>query len=150
MILENSEPFTHFQPTKDRITLMMKSTTTFNPDKKETLTYGECLGPAMKITDEADARQYFEGYVAFIEKAFKKEPRQDEKTAADVARINLGYYAGYYDSETRERVERLFKCAHPVFGSIKTNGAPTSRKPLTQGNEWAGKLILSLPLNEKQ
>jgi hypothetical protein len=33
--------------------------TKFNPENKEALTYGECLDPAMKITDEADAKQYF-------------------------------------------------------------------------------------------
>lgn len=118
----------------------MSSTTTFNPEKKDTLTYGECLGPAMKITDESDAEQYFADYVAFIEKALEKEPRTDNKTAAEIARINLGYYAGYYDNETRERVERLFKCSHPVFGSIKANGAPSAEEAFAAGKRMAGAL----------
>lgn len=98
--------------------------TKFNPENKKTLSYGECLGPAMTITNETDAAQYLADYVAFIQKHLDNEPRNDGKTAADVARINLGYYAGYYGNETRERVERLFKCSHPIFGSIAKEGAP--------------------------
>jgi hypothetical protein len=90
--------------------------TKFNPDNKPSLTYGECLGPAMKITDQADADQYFADYVKFIEAALAREPRTDGKTAAEIAKINLGYYAGYYDGETMERVNRLFSCYHSIFG----------------------------------
>jgi hypothetical protein len=50
-----------------------------------------------------------------------------------VERHNLGYFAGYYDNETRERVERLFKCSHPIFGSIAKNGAPTAKEALAAG-----------------
>lgn len=99
--------------------------TKFNPHNKDVLTYGECLGPAMKITDQSDAEQYLADYVAFIQKALDRNPREDGKTALDIAKINLGYYAGYYDDETRRRVERLFKCDHPVYGAIAENGAPT-------------------------
>lgn len=38
--------------------------------------------------------------------------------AETIERTNLGYFAGYYSHATRERVERLFRCAHPFFGSI--------------------------------
>ena len=107
--------------------------TKFNPDNKDTMTYRECLGPAMEITDEADAAQYFADYVSFIQKALDKEPRNDEMTAAQIAKINLGYYAGYYDAETRERVERLFSCTHPVFGGIAEKGAPTTEEAFSAG-----------------
>jgi hypothetical protein len=107
--------------------------TKFNPEGKTVLTYGECLGPAMSITDEADAQQYFAEYVAHIDKALASEPREDGKTAEQIARINLGYYAGYYSNETRSRVERLFSCSHPVFGSIRQNGAPTADEALAAG-----------------
>lgn len=40
----------------------------FNPENKQELTYGECLEPAMKITDPEDAKQYKEAYIKFIEK----------------------------------------------------------------------------------
>ncbi len=49
--------------------------------------------------------------------------------AEEIERANLGYWAGYYRPETRERVERLFRCAHPFFGSIAEKGPPTPEQP---------------------
>ncbi|MEM1083263.1 MAG: hypothetical protein AAGI48_04010 [Verrucomicrobiota bacterium] len=106
--------------------------TKFNPNNKETLTYAESLGPAMAITDPEDAQQYLGDYIDFIQRALDKEPRGDNRTAAEIAAINLGYYAGYYDQETRERVERLFDCSHPVFGRAE-DGAPTPKEALAAG-----------------
>lgn len=111
--------------------------TKFNPENKSSLTYGECLGPAMEITDEDDAKQYFKDYVAFIQRALDVESSERGETAEEVARINLGYYAGYYSNDTRERVERLFACAHPVFGKIATNGAPTAEEAFEAGRNMA-------------
>lgn len=112
--------------------------TKFNPDGKETLTYGECLGPAMQITDEADAQQYLADYVAYIQRALDREPRTDGMTAAQIAATNLGYYAGYYDHETRVRVERLFHCAHPIFGSAAQH-KPTTEEAFAAGVAAASK-----------
>jgi hypothetical protein len=69
--------------------------TKFNPENKKVLTYGECLGPAMEITNEIDAKQYLLYYVSFIQKEINKNPR-DDMTAEQIAKTNLGYYAGYY------------------------------------------------------
>lgn len=105
--------------------------TKFNPENKETLTYGECLEPAMKITDPEDAAQYLKAYIQFQEKYMQEA--SGNHTAEEVCKINLGYFAGYYSEETRERVERLFMCSHPILGSIKSNGSPTTEKALTLG-----------------
>ncbi len=114
--------------------------TKFNPDNKKTLTYGECLGPAMEITDAEDARQYLADYVAFIQRALDKEPRHDGKTSEEIARINLGYYAGYYDHQTRERVERVFDCTHPIFGSAAKH-KPTEEEAFNAGVARASTII---------
>jgi hypothetical protein len=111
--------------------------TEFNPENKDTLTIGETLGPAMEITDPEDAQQYFIDYVAHIQKFLDKEPRDDDMTAEEIAKTNLGYFAGYYDNETRERVEKLFTCAHPIFGSIKDVGPPTPEQAFKMGEDLA-------------
>lgn len=98
--------------------------TKFNPENKETITYVECLDPAMGITDPADARQYFDAYCKYISTYLKNGVRESGKTAQEIARVNLGYFAGYYSNETRENVERLFSCSRPVFGNI-TDGIPS-------------------------
>ena len=86
--------------------------TPFNPENKESLTYTEALAPAMTITEQADADQYLAAYIAYTEKF---SPFEGGKTAEDVAKINLGYYAGYYGSDVQERVNRLFLTKHPIF-----------------------------------
>lgn len=94
------------------------------------ITIGEKYGPAMKITDQAEADVYFE---KCVEHTMGHGKSREE--AERIERSNLGYYAGYYDSETRERVERLFRCSHPVFGSIAQNGPPTAEEAFRKGFE---------------
>lgn len=89
----------------------------------EKITIGDKYGPAMQITDQAEADAYFEKCVRHM---MRYRPcARDE--AERIERMNLGYFAGYYDSETRERVERLFRCSHPVFGSIAERGPAHTR-----------------------
>jgi len=57
----------------------------------------------------------------------------DKAEAERIERSNLGYYAGYYDSETMARVNRLFKTTHPIFGD--TN--PTPAEAFEAGKKMA-------------
>ena len=99
------------------------------PDK---ITAREKYGPAMEITDQAKADAYFE---ACVKHCMQFDRIRAE--AEEIERANLGYYAGYYDFKTRQRVERLFDAVHPVFGSV-ANGEPTSEEAFTAGATWAG------------
>ena len=90
--------------------------TNFNPESKDVLTYGECLKPAMEITDIENAKQYLNYYVDYIQKHLDKEPINDEMTTLEIAKSNLGYFAGYYDSKVVKRVNELFNTKHPIFG----------------------------------
>lgn len=109
--------------------------TKFNPQNKIKLTYGECLSPAMEITDKADAIQYLRGYINFTQNHLDNHPNSDGKTAEQICKTNLGYYAGYYNDETRQRVEELFECSHPIFGSIEDNGSPSAIEAFNKGKE---------------
>ena len=109
----------------------------FNPLGKESLTAGECLEPAMEIKNKKEAMQYKRDYIAYIQADLDKNP--NELTAEQIANSNLGYFAGYYSNEVRKRVEELFECAHPIFGSIKQNGAPTAAQAFRIGQERAEK-----------
>lgn len=107
--------------------------TKFNPENKETLTYGECLGPAMRITEQEDADQYLSSYTSYIQKTLDKNPSNNNRTASEIAKGNLGYYAGYHSVETRGRIEKLFMTQHPIFGSIEKNGTPTIQEAFDKG-----------------
>jgi hypothetical protein len=99
---------------------------------KVNATVGEAYHAAMKITDKEEARVYFEALVERNMRCSKHTREEAEK----IERSNLGYFAGYFDNETRERVERLFCCAHPVFGAISEKGAPTPEEAFRMGQEY--------------
>ncbi len=86
---------------------------------KHIITTGEKYGRAMAITDQTEADRYFQ---ECIEHSMAHGNSHEE--AERIEKSNLGYWAGYYDDATRERVERLFKCAHPIFGAFADNGVP--------------------------
>lgn len=96
---------------------------------KDQITFGQKYDPAMSITDQADADAYFEECVQHTMRVSGKFREEAERTE----RHNLGYWAGYYSHEVRERVERLFRCAHPIFGSIAKNGPPSVQECFEAG-----------------
>jgi len=86
---------------------------------KKEMTIGEKYSPAMEIKTQKEADAYFEKCVQH-NMGFGNTREEAEK----VERCNLGYFAGYYDVETRERVERLFGAVHPIFGSASNPITP--------------------------
>jgi hypothetical protein len=90
----------------------------------EHVTIGKKYGPAMEITDAAEAAEYFEACVVHNMR-FGSTREEAEKTE----RANLGYYAGYYDDATAQRVLALFGAAHPIFGAVR----PTAEEAFAAG-----------------
>ena len=95
----------------------------------------ELYDAAMGVKNQAEADVLFKALVA---EAIRLSPQLWQREAERIQRLNLGYWAGYYGNETRERVERLFKCEHPVFGKIAEKGPPTPEQAFKAGVE-AGK-----------
>lgn len=89
----------------------------FNPED-------EVLRIAVEITNPAEAKQYLKDYIKYIQSEIDKAPERKGENAEQIAKSNIGYFAGYYDNKVRERVEELYSCAHPIFGPIKERGAP--------------------------
>lgn len=94
------------------------------------ITIGDKYSPAMTITDQAEADRYFEECV--LHSMMFGNSREK---AEDIERQNLGYFVGYCSAETRERVERLFRCKHPIFGSIAENGQSRAALAFSLGRE---------------
>lgn len=112
--------------------------TKFNADDKKDLTYGDCLDPAMKITEQEDADQYLKDYIAYIQTHLDKEKGPHKNTAEEIAKINLGYYAGYGSNDLCKRVEKLFRCSHPIFGKAE-EGIPTAKEAFELGRKMGAK-----------
>ena len=110
--------------------------TKFNPENKDALTTGDLMKPAMTITTQKDADQYMEAYIEYI---LIRNTEMKRVKAQSIVKENLGYWAGYYDAETRERVEKLFDTKHPVFGKFIENGSPTFKEAFNAGFTLAEK-----------
>ena len=61
----------------------------------------------------------------------------ERPTAEAWVRRDIAYATGRYDHATRRRVEKLYKCAHPLFGAIEANAPPTPEQASTMGRELA-------------
>lgn len=93
------------------------------------VTIGDKYRPAMKITEPEEAEQYLEACVLHSMTVSGCSRERAVKTE----KANL---AGYYDNETRERVERLFHCSHPIFGRV-SDGMPTPQEAFDAGKKLA-------------
>jgi hypothetical protein len=97
------------------------------------ITIGDKYMPAMEITDQAAADVYFARCVDHNLRACEAEGVARTREEAEAQeRVNLGYFAGYYAHSTRARVERLFKCAHPIFGPA-AEGLPSPEEAFEAG-----------------
>lgn len=103
------------------------------PDwSKKVLTYREILDPAMEVKTQEEAANYFENYVSYLMKYYL----EDRKRAEEAAKVNIGYWAGYYSSETATRVYDLFGFGHPIFGRSR----PSFGEALTIGKRLAERM----------
>ena len=99
------------------------------------MTIGEMYDPAMEITDQQEADEYFEACVQRGVTFFG----QTLEEATRIQRGNLGYYAGYCDTETMQRINRLFKTTHPIFGDTQ----PTAEEAVEAGKRLATNFVES-------
>lgn len=93
------------------------------------------LGPAMEITDQNDADRYLTALINYHERLGKVS----HEAAVHMAKVNLGYYAGYHDQETMSRVNRLFDTQHPIFGTstpTAEEAIETGKRMATGGGRW--------------
>jgi hypothetical protein len=75
------------------------------------ITIGEKYDPAMEITHKEEASKYLE---KCVEHTMRFGKTREE--AMEIELSNIGYYAGYYNQETANRVKELFGAVHPIFG----------------------------------
>jgi hypothetical protein len=95
---------------------------------------------AMATVDQKEADALLESLVSLC----RVETGLSHEEALEIQRSNLGYIAGYYSAGTRERVERLFSCAHPFFGAIAEKGQPTAEEAFEIGKRLGLKLKMAV------
>lgn len=93
--------------------------------------YKDLLERAMKVDSKASASQILESII----RVSMRQNNLSRAKAMKYAKENLAYYAGYYDDDTRRRVEKFFECEHPFFGSIEKYGPPTPEEAFAMGQK---------------
>lgn len=93
------------------------------------MNYSELYDPAMEVQTKEEAEACFK----VIQDRYSEDgvyPEISEK----IIKTNLGYWAAYGNAERRERIE------HPIFGSIKEMGSPTTKEAFDLGMNRAMKV----------
>ena len=100
------------------------------------LTLGEKYTPAMHVADQDEADVYLAACVEHNLRLCERDGvTRTQEEAEGIERVNIGYWSGYYDLETRTRVERLFRCVHPLFGPVALAKTLTTAEILSMGRE---------------
>lgn len=84
------------------------------------------------VSTKGDAAALLQQLADLYEKELDLTPQR----AMHEAKVDVGYFAGYFDHSERDRIERLFGTEHPVFGSIENNGEPSPTEALRIGIEF--------------
>lgn len=81
---------------------------------KELTTIGKVFDEALRLakTNKDEAQDFFYEYVNHI--SFVNKYSWDK--SIEIAKSNLGYFAGYYDQETCDIIYKTYQCSHPIFG----------------------------------
>jgi hypothetical protein len=109
------------------------------PTLRDGMTTGELYGPAMKITDQDTADEYFAALIKHSQEQLSEHGKDISKEQiAEMIRNNLGYFAGYHGPAVRERVATLFGAQHPIFGVDTV----TAAQAFERGRQLAEELVL--------
>jgi hypothetical protein len=88
------------------------------------------LDDAMRAQTQDQAVLHLARIVGFLSTHW---PDHTPEEIVTIALDNLGYWAGYAGRETRARVERLYGCEHPIFGTLAEHGEPSAELALEIG-----------------
>lgn len=89
---------------------------------KELKTYPEIIDCALALEGE-NQRQFVDEY---------------KKTGGPCALQNVGYFAGYYDTRTAERILEIFETKHPIFGAKMPSAKDAYEMGLAAGAKAKG------------
>jgi hypothetical protein len=109
--------------------------------KVETPDFQSLLERSMQVTEQHEADAILELWVQYMARAAGLPGEVDDEHRANsllLARDHIGYYSGYHSIEVQARVERLFQCKHPIFGSVnEPQTIPTFKLGLMLGEAAA-------------
>jgi hypothetical protein len=103
-------------------------------------TVGDLMDAIWSVDNDEDARAFFEGHVADIQRQIDGGTWDSRYDAVSGARANIGWMFG--EGMSQERINmwtRVTQSAHPVFGSMATRISP--EEAFQQGKDMARRRI---------
>ena len=80
-----------------------------------TLSMEKVFALALKyIDDSKQSKEFLDEYLRCIKEA---NPTFSDAMAQARASDNLGYWAGYYSTEVRKKMNEVYGAVHPIFGN---------------------------------
>jgi hypothetical protein len=71
-----------------------------------------------------------------MSKVERPEDNIDEEEMTRIVHSNIGYWAGYHDKGTIEKVHAVYGSAHPVFGTTTPTSTEAFNMGLELGKKW--------------
>lgn len=93
------------------------------------MTRGDLMTLCAAVKTEAEADALVD---KLIEEAWQTDPKRPPHEFTEAVLENIGYMTGYMDAESAERILRLFRTVHPIFGATR----PTAEQALEAGMRW--------------
>ena len=90
---------------------------------KEYNTIGDVFDLALKLAKEdpnGEAKDFFHEYVNHI--CMVNHYSWDK--SIEIAKSNLGYFAGYHNKEVYDIIYKTYQCSHPIFGDKSFDVSP--------------------------
>jgi hypothetical protein len=115
------------------------------PNIREGAPVDELYTPAIEIAKAGDTIKAGRYFAALVENCLAAKGI-DETEAKRIVSSNIGYWAGYFERGTIEKVYEVFGCAHPVFG-IST---PDSGEAFRMGVEMGKRTIPTVKLEDTE
>ncbi len=101
---------------------------------EDDITVGNKYKVVSGIDNKEDADSYLSVLVEHcIRLAAKTGESLSEEAAINIEKDNIGYYAGYFDTVSQQRIFELFDTEHPLFGRI----TPTNEQAFKAGGMMA-------------
>lgn len=86
-----------------------------------------------KVSTQEEADRCLKEYIDEL----MAETGKNRRAAKKLAKVNIGYFAGYHDEETARRIWKLYRTRHPIFD----RRWPQPREAFHLGKKWARKTI---------
>lgn len=102
-------------------------------------TMGDIFDTALEVAKAKEHKRCESFLFCYADYIKSENPEMDIKDCLERAKSNLGYFAGYYSTETAKLIQDSYRAVHPIFGSAYDRDKYTAEDFFRMGQEHAKK-----------